>query len=116
MNTSTEIREALKQGIKDTQEGAKQKVVDHYVQKEVDRRSDLIIKGLEKLESLEKARDQIKPDNVIKDAEGKVIQNGYAEATYGKLEKSKQAVEKLNKALNGALKEANYEALEKALK
>lgn len=90
--------------------------MDHYVQKEIDRRSDMIIKALEKLEASEKDRDSIKPDQQIMDAAGKELQTGYSKPIFDKLKKAKERVEKLTKALNGALDGANYEALEKVLK
>lgn len=93
----------------------REKVIDIKVQEEITKRTDMVMKGLSKLDELEKAAQKIKADHVIKDVEGKVIQEGYTDAKLKEKNKADQAVKQMREALSKALAEANYEPLKKAL-
>jgi len=119
MKTSEEIKASIATGIKDGQSEVKDRVVAHYTEKELERRSNLIIKGLDKLESLEQERDRIKPDQIAVNDQGQEQSSTYSKANFEKLKKAREAVGKLSKALNAAIEQGSqqdYEKLEKTLK
>lgn len=119
MKTSQDIRKSIKDGIKGGHSDVQDRVVSHYTEQEIKRRSDLIIKGLDKLETLEEELSRIKPDASTYNEKQEVIQEAYSKAQSDKLKKAKDSIEKLSKPLNAAIENGNaddYDKLEKALK
>lgn len=90
------------------------KVVDIKVEEELKRRTDLALKGLAKLESLEKDLAKIKPDQIVKDPQtGAVIQQGMSPGKWSEKEKAEKAIKEMKDALSLALTEGKYDALKK---
>lgn len=119
MKTSQDIRQSIKDGIKGGQSNVQNRVVAHYTEQEIKRRSELIIQGLDKLETLEEELSRIKPDASTYNENQEVIQEAYSKAQSDKLKKAKESVEKLSKPLNAAIENGtteDYDKLEKALK
>ena len=86
------------------------------VNSEIDRRVDLVKKGMDKLDAVEKDLKKMGPDNSSYNAEGKVIQESWTKTGLEAFNKVKQKVEKLKKAIDTALESNDYQSLEQAVK
>jgi len=95
------------------------RVVDVFVEREVGRRADLLVKGFDKLVTLTKAHDDInKPDGAkaFSAPNTTPLPQTYSEKRLSEISKARKAVEKLTTAVNTALTKADFAGLEKALK
>jgi len=92
----------------------KDKVVEIKVEEELGRRTELVLKALTKLDTLEKDAAKIKPDQIIKDAQtGAVIQQGMSPQKWSEKEKAEKALKEMKEALAQALTDGKYDALKK---
>lgn len=110
------IRETISKKIKESNPEVLSGVIDTLVKEEVEKRKEMVRKGIEKYEELDKAFKKMKPDNVILDGEGKEIQSGWSKDGLEKYNKAKKELETLNSAIENALTQTNYEPLSKLLK
>ena len=93
-------------------------VVDSLVSTELQRRAGLLKSALEKREQLSKDYRKIKPDQ----ANYSIDQNGqkkkeseyYTEAQAAKMEKALKAINKLDRAIDKAIIDADYDELQKS--
>jgi len=86
--------------------GSKQvfdRVRDHLVEDELKRRTDLVLKGLAKKEEIERELRKVKPDQQGLDLSGKVVSETYSKAKVEEVKKLKEQLNKVEKALEGAL-------------
>lgn len=80
-----------------------EKVIDFMVNKEIEKRSDAIVKGIEKLNGLQNDMKKHKPDQIFFDEEGNQTR---AEWTKPKLEEKNKLtaqIDKMQKALDSAI-------------
>jgi hypothetical protein len=88
-------------------------VVIRLADQEIQVRTDLLSKGFAKREEAQKELDKIRPDHKIRGLDGSVATEGFTDATYKKKEKAVQDLAKIDKALDKAVKEGDYEGLKK---
>lgn len=104
----------LNQQITDEIKGSNKQVQDHAVwaliSKEIERRSDAIVKGLGQLADLHLEARKTKPDFVSFTAAGEQVGEGaaYTKATADKLKQTNEKIIKLEKALNKGLENGDY--------
>jgi hypothetical protein len=80
------------------------RVIEHYVAKEVARRTDVVIKGLDKAAELQKELRKIdRPDHVTFDKEGKPAHESYTKERLEALKKANEQLVKFEKAIEKAL-------------
>jgi len=120
-NTKTDfqagsIRESISKKIKESNPEVLSGLIDTLVQEEVSKRKDMVKKGIEKFEELEKAFKKMKPDNVVLNGEGAEIQAGWTKGGLENFNKAKKELEALNNAIGNAVNDANYEPLLKIVK
>lgn len=89
------VRQAVTEQIAQAVPAVQDRVVQHFVEKEVARRADIITRGLDKHQELQRERAKTnKPDAVTYNADGSVASEGY---TKDRIEANKKADEKLAK-------------------
>lgn len=100
----TKINDAVAEKIKALSEPVFDRVVDSLVEREASRRTDAIVKVMDKIDSAQRELRKIKPDvGPFYDEEGNLIE-GSAKWTKAKLEERKKAQEKINKMQNAVEK------------
>jgi len=120
-NTKTDfqagsIRESISKKIKESNPEVLTGLINTLVQEEVSKRKDVVKKGIEKFEELEKAFKKMKPDNVVLNGEGAEIQAGWTKGGLENFNKAKKELETLNNAIGSAINDANYEPISKIIK
>lgn len=117
-----EIKELVASKIAESGTTVASMVTDMLVNKEIERRSQVIISGLVALEKLEKDLASVsKPDvNELLDVEGKVVQPaGYSKSKLEQIKKAQEKVANLTKAINNCLEtntKDSYSKLESLIK
>jgi len=92
------------------------KVVDALVEKELERRAQLIMSALTLYEKVNDDLKKIKPDSKVYDIEGKIISEGYSEnASKNKTALTKK-LEDLNLTISNALEKNDYQKIEQMIK
>ncbi len=114
-NLAAQLKDEVASKLSELNPTIRERVVKVKTDEELDKRRDLVLKGLAKLEELQKSFAKIKPDHIIKDENDQIIQQGYTE---GKLKDRKKAIDdirKMEEALVKGLAEANYDPLKKVV-
>lgn len=105
------IRQDIAAKIAEINPLVKDRAVEAIVEREVAKRANTIVSGLDKLRTLNNDLKKIKPDQIVYDGEGKVQSEGWTQAQLKKLAEAKAACKKLDaaieKALNGDLGDLN---------
>lgn len=103
MTTQT-LREAVASQIAQINPVVGEKVVEHFVQTEINKRADAIVKGLDTLSNFQRERAKLaKPDQVSYNADRTVAAETYSKAKLDEIEKLDKKIEKLEKAINKAI-------------
>lgn len=93
----------------------KQSVRDAVIQKlvgdEVANRTAAVLEGMNRLSKLKGDQRKLKPDLKSLDEHGNVVSENYSPAKYEELKKSREQIEKLEKALQLALENDDYSKL-----
>ena len=97
------VREIVAERMKTLSTTVEEEVISTMVEREVDKRSALIVKGLDLLTDAEKVRNKIKPDLVGFAVDGKVTSESYSKSKLDELNKINSRIEKLTKAINKAI-------------
>lgn len=79
MSVADEIKEAVVAKVAEGNASLKAKIIDLKATEELERRKDLALKGLVKLEQLQADFNKIQPDHIIRDEKGVELQKGYTE-------------------------------------
>ena len=91
------------------------RVVEHFAEIEANRRVPLIIAGLAEEAKLNAGMSKFKPDNMLNEA-GEVTGTYWTQGTITGKKKAEENLKKWQDALNAALTDGNYQALEKLVK
>ena len=102
-DASEDVSVLVKKAIKNSASVVKNKVVDLFVNEEIDKRVKSLHSAYVKLKELRNAVNKIKPDNVNYDEEGQVTSQSYSKAKVDELKKSKERVVKLERAIDAAI-------------
>jgi len=110
-----EIRNDVKQQVdaEQTHGTIRTRVVTHLVDAEIERRTNLLVKAMANRKAAAKEVDKIKPDQVQHEESGKVAMTSYSKAKIDELKKCKKKLSKIDKAINRAINEADYDGLQK---
>jgi len=76
--------------------------------KEIDRRTQAVLDGLESLQKQEKDLKKMKPDMPAYDSAGKLVSENWSKAKIDEKAKLEKAIVKLSDALDAALDKADY--------
>ena len=109
------IREDVKQHVEDHQTDGtiRQKVVDHLTNAEVDRRTEMLVKAMAVREETAKDLKKMKPDQVQYEESGKISMTSFSKTKFDELKKCKDKLAKIDKAINRAINDADYDSLKK---
>ncbi len=91
------------------------RVVDHFVKIEVERRTPILIRGLSEIDKVDADIKKIRPDQTF-DLDGNVLTSSYTKGILDQRNKLIDRLSKLRSAMNAAITDGNFEPLEKALK
>lgn len=109
------LQEDVRKAIKSKQEtGAiREKVVTALVEEEVSTRADLLTKALAKRKAQARELDKIKPDQCTFNEDGSPAQQHWSKTKLGERQKAQKNLSKIDKAINAAVQNADYEGLKK---
>ena len=116
------VAEQIAADVKDRLEHAqetgeiRQKVVDHFAKEKIDERTKLLTSALVKRAEKKKELDKTKPDRVDYDENGKVVSSRWTKDHLKKRNELQKALNKMDKAIQRAVKSADYEGLKKFAK
>jgi lysine/ornithine N-monooxygenase len=102
------IHAAVKEAVAASTAGIKDKVVNLFVEKELKKLEDAVLKAIADLDTARQEVRKIKPDVETFDADGKVVTTGYHKATLETIKKAKEKVAKLDAAVQAALVDNDY--------
>ena len=106
---------AVKAGIAGSNETIKSRVIETLVEAEVTKRAGELIAAIEKIKTLKKEQDKIRPDVKTRDGNG-ALTEAYTNETWEKLVKSRAQIEKLEAAFDVALNSGDYTKLREIMK
>ena len=109
------LQNDVKEAIKGKQEiGAiREKVVTALVEEEVNHRADLLAKALAKRKAQAKELDKIRPDQCTFNQDGSPANQHWSKSGLGERQKAEKTLAKIDKAINAAVQNADYEGLRK---
>ena len=79
------------------------RVKDTFVERELARRTDALVKAFDKLSAAKGEAAKIRPDSVLFDAEGKQTSASYTKGKLEELNKANKQIEKIQGAISAAL-------------
>ena len=104
----TTVREKIMERTAALSPEVEEQVVSHYVDKEKNRRSDALVKGMDKLTALENDLKKIKADQYQYDADGKELSSTYSKTKVDEKKKLVEQIAKLEKTIDKALTKADF--------
>lgn len=109
------LQDDIKNSIKDKQENGeiRARVVDTLVEEEIGIRADLLAKALAKRKAQQKELDKIKPDECNFNEDGSPANQHWSKAKLGERNKATKTLSKIDKAINAAINNADYEGVKK---
>ncbi len=90
-------------------------VVKQLTDREVNRRVDLVVRGLARQEELRKQLDGLTPDQQVFAEDGSVASEGYSAARLKQRAEAKSALDRVTAALDAAVGQGSYCCLKKVL-
>jgi|CXWL01.1.fsa_nt_gi hypothetical protein len=102
------IRTKIAETISSIAPDVEEKIIEAFVNREVNKRSDAVVNALDLLSRAENDLRKIKPDLIALDGDGKELSATFSKAKYEELKKSKEAIVKINKAIGNALDNSDY--------
>ena len=104
-----DIKQTLKELLNDSNEQVQNKVVDHLYQNELTRRTNAVLKVLEKIDELDSSyRKEAKPDVETFNEDGSKASQYYSKERTESLKKIRENKEKLEKALQKAFNSNDF--------
>ena len=110
------VAEDIAARVAETTPAMRDKLIAHFVDKEVERRAQILIKGYEATRKAGEEADKIKPDFRTFDLEGKIASQGFTDEGNKKRNQAIARASRLERALMEALSTAEYKPLEELLK
>lgn len=111
VTTIPSVRTVVSERIAKSGPEVAEKVIEHLATREVNRRTDAVLKGFDKLEELEKEFRKLRPDVVSYDEAGKVANSTWSAEQLKKRNELKQKIEKLTNTIDRALVKEDYSDL-----
>lgn len=102
MNTQ-EIKDKVIEKLKESPTVVSERVIDVFAKEEENKRVELVVAAIRKLDTLKVEFKKFKADNVTYDTEGKEIMSGFSKANLDKFNKAKSEIEKLDKLITLAV-------------
>ncbi len=100
---SISIRDSVRESLKSVGPRTRDAVIEYFAEQEAGKQAQALIKGLEKLNTLERDYQKInRPDVVTYDAEGKEASKTFSKARIDERKKLQEQIEKLTNAINKA--------------
>jgi hypothetical protein len=87
------------------------KVIEALTERELNKRSEAAVKGIDQLNRLRTDMYKLKPDQVVYDKEGTKISEGYSKSVIDQREELTKKTNKLTNALNKALDKDDFNDL-----
>ena len=114
---AVELRKEVKAKVEQAHQNneIRERVVNHLTEVEVDRRATLLQSALDKRDELYKELNKVKPDQVQCNADGQVVNEFFTKAQSKKRKDATDKLNKIDKAINKAVTEADYEGLKQTL-
>lgn len=94
--------------IAELSEPVEAQVVDALVTREINKRSEALVKAIDKLSSLELEQRRIKADIVLYDGKGKITSENWSKAKQEELTKHLEKIDKYTKAITKALEKQDF--------
>lgn len=91
----------------------RQKVVEHFAEVEKARRVDMLVKAMDARTEKAKELSRIKPDNICYDEDGQQTSASWSKEQAAKRKTLRKELNRLDKAINKAINDADYSALQK---
>lgn len=109
------LQEDVKEAVKSRQEGGviRKRVVEALVEEEVSHRADLLTKALAKRKAQANELNKIRPDHCTFNEDGSPAAQQWSKAKLGERRKCLKVLAKLDKAINAAILNADYEGVKK---
>jgi hypothetical protein len=115
-NPFISIHNEVKSRLVSTNDVVREKYIEAEVANKYVERVALVKSAVAKAVELDKEIKKAKPDQVLYDAEGGVVQEFYSKAVADKLKETKEKSAKLEAAIKKAFETADYSDLEKQCK
>ena len=115
-NPFVEIQKEVKSRLVVTNDVVREKYIDGEVAAKVVERVALLKNAVAKAIELDKEIKKAKPDQILYDENGGVVQEYYSKAVADKLKETKEKSAKLEAAITKAFETADYSDLEKQCK
>lgn len=97
------IRDSVRESLKSVGPRTRDAVIEHFAAQEAGKQAQALIKGLEKLNTLERDYQKInRPDVVTFTAEGKEATSSFSKSRIDDRKKLQEQIEKLTNAINKA--------------
>lgn len=111
---AVEIRAAIKEEVEKEQNKGevRRKVVFHFTHQEVGRRTDLLVKALDKRSEVARELGKIRPDTVHYAEDGVKQPEFFSKPKHEERKKCKERLVKIDKAINNAIEKADYDGLQ----
>ncbi len=102
------LQQTVTENINSSNAAVADKVVNYFVEIEVDRRVNSLTKSIQELEKLDKDLLKVKPDQKSYSAEGMVVAETFSQAKIDERKKLQEKINKLRKAIEKALNENQF--------
>jgi tRNA G18 (ribose-2'-O)-methylase SpoU len=112
---AVQLRKDVKTAVEELQDRGeiRGRVKNQLVEKEIQRRAEMLAKALATREDLAREVNKIKPDNVTYNAHGEKQAELFSKKQADTLKKAKERLDKCDKAIDKCINKADYDALQK---
>jgi len=104
----TSIREKIAETIVNAAASVEDKVVDVFVDREVAKRSEALVKVIDKINDAENSLKKIRPDQISYNEKGEKVQESFSKGKLDEKNKLHQQIDKIMKAITKALENNDY--------
>ncbi len=109
------LQDDVKEAIKSEQSAGiiRKRVVEALVEEEVTNRADLLTQALAKRKAQSRELEKIRPDHCTFNEDGTLANRYWSKAKLDERAKAQKILSKIDKAINAAVQNADYEGLKK---